>query len=69
MKKYRLAVFPLQTMRIDTDGEWDKTWETSFGWIIEDEEGVTVKGGRGFATFEEAAEEAGEKKLKSMEEK
>lgn len=53
-------------MRIDTDGEWDRTFETSFGWTIE-EEGVTVKGGRGFATFEEA-EEAGEKELRKLEE-
>ena len=67
MKKYRLAVFPLQTMRIDTDGEWDRTFETSFGWTIEEEEGVTVKGGRGFATFEEA-KEAGEKELRKLEE-
>lgn len=55
-------------MRIDTDGEWDNTYESSYGWYIEDEEEVTIKGGRGYATFE-AAEEAGEKKLKSMEEK
>lgn len=52
---------------IDTEGYWDGTWDESYEWVIEDEEGLEVAGMDGYHTKEKAVE-AGEKKLKELEE-
>ena len=68
MRKLRLRVFPVDHKCLDTEGEWDRTYDTTYEYTIEDEEGFEVDGWDGFGSKEEARE-AGEKKLKEMEEK
>lgn len=53
---------------ISSDGEWDRTWDDSYEYFIYDEEGSEVAGMDGYRTREEARE-AGEKKLKELEER
>ena len=68
MRKLRLCVHRVDTKCIDTDGYWDGTWDESYEYIIYDGEGIEVDGWDGFNTHDKARE-AGEKKLKELEEK
>lgn len=68
MSKLRLCVHRVDCKWIDTDGYWDGTWDESYEYIIFDEEGLEKSGMDGFRRKEEARE-AGEKKLKEMEDK
>lgn len=56
---YKLRVRDVGFKCLDTDGEWDSTWETSYEWVIEDEDGIEVHGMGGYPTYERARE-AGE---------
>ena len=67
MSKLRLCVHRVDHKCIDTDGEWDGTWNESYEYIIFDEEGLEKSGMDGYDT-EEKARIAGEEKLKSPEE-
>jgi hypothetical protein len=67
MNKLRLCVCPVHRKCIDYEGEWDGTYNDSFEYIIYDSEGIEVAGWDGYNTAEQARE-AGEKKLKAMEE-
>ena len=68
MRKLRLRVFPVDHKCVDTEGEWDGTYHRIYEYTIEDEEGFEVDGWDGFRSKEEARE-AGEKKIKEMEER
>jgi hypothetical protein len=68
MNKLRLCVCPVHRKCIDYEGEWDGTYDDSFEYIIYDSEGIEVAGRGGYNTAEQARE-AGEKKLKEMEER
>ena len=54
-------------MCLDTEGEWDRTYDTTYEYTIEDEEGFEIDGWDGFRSKEEARKE-GKKKLKRLEE-
>lgn len=66
--KLRLCVCRQDHKCIDTDGEWDGTWDDSYEWLIYDDEGYEVAGRSGYLT-EEKAREAGEEKLKELKER
>lgn len=68
MRKLRLYVGPVHHKCVDSNGDWDGTWDESYEYIIFDEEGIEKSGMDGFRRKEEARE-AGEKKLKEMEER
>ena len=68
MSKLKLSIHRIDHKCIDTDGYWDGTWDDSYEYIIYDEEGLEVDGWDGFRSKEEARE-AGEKKLKELEDK
>ena len=68
MRKLRLRVFPVDHKCLDTEGEWDGTYDESYEYIIYNDEGIEVAGMDGYHT-EEQARIAGEEKLKSLEEK
>lgn len=53
---------------MDSDGDWDGVYDESYEYIIYDEEGIEVAGWDGYHT-EEAAREAGEARLKRLEER
>lgn len=65
MRKLRLCVHRVDCKCIDSDGEWDRTWDDSYEYIIYDGEGIEVAGMDGYHT-EEAARKAGEEKLIKM---
>lgn len=65
-KKLRLCVCRQDHKCIDSDGEWDGTWDESYEYLIYDEEGYEVAGWGGFHS-EEKARIAGEEKLKKLE--
>ena len=66
MNKLKLRVHRVENKCIDTDGYWDRTWDDSYEYIINDSEGLEVAGMDGYRT-EEAARKAGEEKLKILE--
>ena len=66
MRKLKLCVCRIDHKCIDSDGEWDGTWDDSYEWLIYDEEGYLVAGRDGDHT-EEKARKAGEEKLKRLE--
>ena len=66
-KNLRLCVCRVDHKCIDTDGEWDGTWDDSYEWLIYDDEGYEVAGRSGYLT-EEKAREAGEKALTKLKE-
>lgn len=68
MEKLRLSVCKRLHKCISSDGEWDRTWDESYEYIIYDEEGIEVAGKDGYDT-EEAARKAGEERLKRLEER
>lgn len=68
MKNLRLSICRIDRKCIDYEGEWDGTYDESYEYIIYDEEGFEVAGMDGYRTREEARE-AGEKKLKELEER
>lgn len=68
MRKLRLSVCKKLHKCTSSDGEWDRTWDESYEYIIYDEEGIEVDGWDGYNT-EEAARIAGEMRLKRLEEK
>ena len=68
MRKLRLRVFPVDHKCLDTEGEWDGTYDESYEYIIYNDEGIEVAGMDGYHT-EEQARIAGEEKLKSLEKK
>ena len=68
MKKFRLSICRIDRKCIDYEGEWDGTYDESYEYIIYDGEGIEVAGKDGFATHDKARE-AGEKKLKELEER
>ena len=65
MKKLRLYVGPVHHKCVDSNGDWDGTWDESYEYIIYDEEGIEVAGHDGYDT-EEKARIAGEEKLKRL---
>ena len=67
MGKLRLSVCKKSHKCTSSDGEWDRTWDESYEYIIYDEEGIEVTGWDGYRT-EEAARKAGEERLKRLEE-
>ena len=68
MRKLRLSVCKRFHKCTTSDGEWDRTYDDSYEYIICDDEGFEVDGMDGFGTREKARE-AGEKKLKELEER
>ena len=68
MRKLRLSICKRLHKCLDSDGEWDRTWDESYEYIIYDEEGAEVTGWDGYRT-EEAARKAGEERLKRLEER
>lgn len=68
MSKLKLCVCKRFHKCIDSDGEWDRTWDDSYEYIIYDGEGIEVAGMDGYHT-EEKARIAGEEKLKKLEER
>ena len=66
MNKLKLRVHRVENKCIDTDGYWDRTWDDSYEYIIDDSKGLEVAGIDGYHT-EEAARKAGEEKLKILE--
>ena len=68
MRKLILSICRIDRKCIDSDGEWDGTWDDSYEWLIYDEEGYQLDGWGGFHS-EEKARIAGEKALKRMEER
>lgn len=68
MKKLRLSICKKFHKCTSSDGEWDRTWDESYEYIIYDEEGIEVTGWDGYRT-EEAARKAGEERLKRLEER
>lgn len=68
MKKLRLSVCKKFHKCTSSDGDWDRTWNESYEYIIYDEEGIEVTGWDGYRT-EEAARIAGEERLKRLEER
>ncbi len=66
MRKLRLSICKRLHKCLDSDGEWDRTWDESYEYIIYDEEGLEVAGRDGYDT-EEKARIAGEEKLKRLE--
>ena len=67
-RELRLCVHRVDHKCIDTDGEWDGTWDESYEYLIYDEEGYEVAGWGGYPT-REAAREAGEKALTKLKER
>ena len=67
MRKLRLSVCKKLHKCTSSNGEWDRTWDESYEYIIYDEEGIEVDGWDGYHT-EEAARIAGEMRLKRLEE-
>ena len=68
MKKLRLSLCKKFHKCTSGDGEWDRTWDESYEYIIYDEEGIEVAGMDGYHS-EEAARIAGEERLKRLEER
>lgn len=68
MRKLRLSVCKKLHKCTSSDGEWDRTWDESYEYIIYDEEGIEVAGWDGYRS-EEAARIAGEERLKRLEER
>lgn len=68
MRKLRLSVCKKLHKCTSSDGEWDRTWDESYEYIIYDEERIEVDGWDGYNT-EEAARIAGEMRLKRLEER
>lgn len=68
MRKLRLSVCKKLHKCTSSDGDWDRTWDESYEYIIYDEEGIEVTGWDGYQS-EEAARRAGEEKLKRLEER
>jgi hypothetical protein len=68
MRKLRLSVCKKLHKCTSSDGDWDRTWNESYEYIIYDEEGIEVTGWDGYRT-EEAARIAGEERLKRLEER
>lgn len=68
MRKLRLSVCKKLHKCTSSDGEWDRTWDESYEYIIYDEEGIEVAGWDGYDS-EEDARKAGEERLKRLEDK
>lgn len=68
MRKLRLSVCKKLHKCLDSDGDWDGIYDESYEWIIYDGEGIEVAGWDGYGT-EDAAREAGEMRLKILEER
>lgn len=68
MGKLRLSVCKKLHKCTSSDGDWDRTWNEIYEYIIYDEEGIEVTGWDGYRT-EEAARIAGEERLKRLEER
>lgn len=63
---YKLIVRAVDHRSLDSSGEWDRTWDTSYEWLIVDEDWNEVTGMGGYST-EGKARIAGEEKLKRLE--
>lgn len=68
MKKLTLCVCRIDHKCLSSDGEWDRTYDTSYEWVIEDEEGLEIAGMGGYPTYDKARD-AGELAWIKMEEK
>jgi hypothetical protein len=68
LKRLTLIVIKVRRRNMDTDGQWDGTWDETYKYGIHDEDGYMVAGLDGFATAEQA-EAAGGKALERWEEK
>lgn len=66
MNKLKLRVHRVDQKCIDTEGYWDRTWDSCWEYSIDDSEGLEVAGMDGYHT-EEQARKAGEEKLKILE--
>lgn len=65
MRKLRLSVCKRLHKCTSSDGDWDRTWDESYEYIIYDEEGIEVAGMDGYGT-EEEARRAGEMRLNEL---
>ena len=65
---YRLRIWPEDHKCMDSEGNWDKTWDTTYAWAIIDDNGIEVQSMDGYMT-EQRAMEDGERALKKMEER
>ena len=68
MRKLRLCICKKLHKCTSSDGDWDRTWNESYEYIIYDEDGIEVTGWDGYRS-EEAARIAGEERLKRLEER
>lgn len=68
MRKLRLSVCKKLHKCLDSDGDWDGVYDEIYEYIIYDEEGIEVAGWDGYGT-EEEARQAGEERLKRLEER
>ena len=64
----KLMVYPDYHKCLDSEGNWDKTWDTTYAWAIIDDDGIEVHGMDGYMT-EQRAKAEGEKALKKLEER
>lgn len=53
---------------MDSEGNWDGTWDTTYAWAIIEDDGAEVQSMDGYMT-EQRAMEAGEKALKKLEDR
>ena len=64
----KLMIYPDYQKCMDSEGQWDGTWDTTYSWAIIEDDGTDVQSMDGYMT-EQRAIEAGEKALKKLEER
>lgn len=72
MDRFTLRIRAVNRKCLDSAGEWDGTWGISYEWLIDNEDGVKVRGRGGYLTYNrarQAAEAAWIKFKKSYERK
>ena len=60
MEEYRLIIREVHHQCLDSQGEWDRTWDTSYEWVIENSYGIIERHKGGYWTREEAKKEGEE---------
>ena len=63
----KLMIYPDYQKCLDSEGNWDNTWDTTYAWAIIEDDGTDVQSMDGYMT-EQRAMEAGERVLKKLEE-
>lgn len=63
----KLRVRAVDHKCLDSSGEWDRTYDTSYEWVIENDEGVEIDGMDGYPNYDKAFD-AGLLALKRKEE-